>query len=133
MKTIFAVLFSLAAPVAAQACDPLGVCSQAVAVQSFAVPQVQQFAVQSHCAPVAVQSFAVQGHAVQVQSVVPFAVQTFAVAPQAVFVQNVGHSAVVVQAQVRHCNGNQGGVIANALGALRPNKGNTTKIKIRQK
>jgi hypothetical protein len=93
MKYVIAILASLVAPVAAQACDPLGVCSQAVAVQSFAVPQV---AVQSHCAPVAVQSFGVAGHAVQVQSVVPFGVQTFAVAPQVVVVQNA-HQRVRVQ------------------------------------
>lgn len=93
MKSLIAILASLVAPVVAQACDPLGVCSQAVAVQSFAVPQV---AVQSHCAPVAVQSFGVAGHAVQVQSVVPFAVQTFAVAPQVVVVQQA-HAKVRVQ------------------------------------
>lgn len=92
MKSLIAILASLVAPVAAQACDPIGVCSSAV-VQSFAVPQV---AVQSHCAGVAVQSFGVAGHAVQVQSVVPFGVQTFAVAPQVVVVQNA-HQRVRVQ------------------------------------
>jgi hypothetical protein len=99
MKYLVAILLSLSGPVMAHACDPLGVvgtaavCNQAVAVQSFAVPQV---AVQSHCAPVAVQSFGVAGHAVQVQSVVPFGVQTFAVAPQVVIVQNA-HQRVRVQ------------------------------------
>lgn len=97
MKYLLAILASLAGPVTANACDPLGVCSQAVAVQSFAVPQVQQFAVQSHCAPVAVQSFGVQSHAVQVQSVVPFGVQTFAVAPQVVVLQQAHAQRVRVQ------------------------------------
>jgi hypothetical protein len=72
MKYIIAILASLAGPVTANACDPLGVCSQAVAVQQFAVQghavQVQQFAaplaVQTYAAPVAVQSFAVQAFAV---------------------------------------------------------------------
>jgi len=93
MKYVIAILASLVAPVAAQACDPLGVCSSAV-VQSFAVPQV---AVQSHCGAVAVQSFAVQGHAVQVQNVVPFGVQTFAVAPQVVVLQQAHVQRVRVQ------------------------------------
>lgn len=93
MKNLLALLVSLGVPAAAQACDPLGVCSQAVAVQSFAVPQV---AVQSHCAPLAVQSFAVQGHTFQVQQVVPFAVQSFAVVPQSVIVQQA-HAKVRVQ------------------------------------
>lgn len=94
MKSVLSLLALLAAPVAAQACEGVGVCGQAV---------VQQFAVQSHCAPVAVQSFGVASHAVQVQSVVPFGVQTFSVAPQVVVLQQAhGHHVRVQNVRVQN-------------------------------
>lgn len=75
MKFLCALFVALAAPLSAHACDPLGVCSQAVAVQSFHVASVP---------------------AVQVQTFVPtVAVQSLAVVPQTVVVQEVGHCGVV--------------------------------------
>ena len=103
MKYVIAILASLVAPVAAQACDPLGVCSSAV-VQSFAVQghavQVQQFAapvaVQTFAAPIAVQSFAVVPQAVVVQNA-HCGVAAFAVRPARVVVQNVRQPRQVVR------------------------------------
>lgn len=79
MKTLLSIVALLAAPIAANACDPIGVAS---------------FAVQSHCAPVQVQSFGVQSVIpLQVQTVQPLVVQSFAVqafaVPEVAVVQNV--------------------------------------------
>jgi hypothetical protein len=85
MKYLAAFVMLLAAPVTAKACDPLGVCSQGVAVQSFGV-------LGSH---VQVQSFVPHVQAVHVANIQAFAV------PQ-VFVQNVGHCGVASVRSLGH-------------------------------
>lgn len=103
MKVLACLFALLASPAVASACDPLGVCSQAV-VQQFAVQghsvQVQQFAapvaVQTFSAPIAVQSFAVVPQAVVVQNA-HCGVAAFAVRPARVVVQNVRQPRQVVR------------------------------------